>query len=206
MEYPSNSNAGRNNPPSGNMIETKQPNKGLLGSFFSGDPTLVGKYVYDRSIKPQIKELAFNAFLDAVAYIFWGDQAGMHKGGLRRMANMFTNYNYMNYSQNTISTPMQQTTQRPTNSVSYSRPPVKDWREISFASYEEAQNKIFLMAQDIQLYGRLSIKSFFEHSERTVVGDTWPLENWGWRSIEGFQPYSAGGAWYISAPDPVTII
>lgn len=196
--------SGENNKPSKVIkgtarVEKLTPVQKIVGFLFSDKLDSIGKYLTYEVLGPSLRNLAYQLGLGALQMAFFGNNRPPVNGmippsqqatGARR--------DYAAYSSQAYASPPPQMVQQP----GYRQRIMPD--DISFDTIDDAKLVLDRMGTQLQKFGKVFLRDFYEFSGITGQLDNWTLGSYGWYNLNGAQMVQRiDGRWMIQFPDPV---
>ena len=153
--------------------------------FLSEDANHVGSYLFEDVVAPSVKKILYDLLVKAAKILFYG----------RNSADKDPYSNKM-----------------PVSKVSYANPSIGPggkpretaekisgyyFENLMFSTREQAETVLFAMDEAIQLYGRVSVRDFYDFAGKT---GNYTDMNYGWRSLESAKIYDVDGGYVIRLP------
>jgi hypothetical protein len=160
--------------------------------------------LWEEVIKPALIDLAFNAGVDAMSRIAYGDRRGAPKNSsVGKIAGTDYNAQYRG-------TQDFRNNQTPVKKKSLE---VRTYRAIVFNNRMDCDNVLTELKDHIYKYGRVNMNILYQNEVvETILRnsgyllDSNPsLHEWGWTDLSNVDPRAVRDGWILNLPDPVRV-
>lgn len=177
-------------------IKKKKPGQKIVDFLFSNKIDDMGAFLMNTIIKPGILGILYNTVVGAAGAMFRQNggyyQQSSSSGYQPPWVPQQTNYN-------SISSQAAWGQQRPV--MVAQSPYANDYKSVIFTYRDDALTVIDRLANQINRYGRASVREFYNAAEVTPPLGNWAIDGIGWHTVMGAHPIPTGdGRWIIEMP------
>lgn len=179
-------------------VERLNPVQKMVGFLFSDKLDSIGKYLTYEVLGPSLRNLAYQLGLGALQMAFFGNNRPPMGGALPpSQQSSGARRDYVAYSTQAYAAPPAPVVQQ----NPYRQRIMPD--DISFDTMDDAKLVLDRMSSQLQKFGKVFLRDFYEFSGITGQADNWTLGSYGWYNLNGTQIVQRiDGRWMIQFPDP----
>ena len=180
------------------QIDKKNLSQKMIGFLFSDKIDSIGKYLTYEVLRPSLMNLCYQLGLGALQMAFYGNSRppvgapvppSQQYSGARRDYGAYSNQGY--------ASPQPQMVPQAT----YRQRIMPN--DISFDTSDDAMLVLDRMRIELQKYGKVFLRHYYEFSGITGQLDNWTLGSYGWYDLNMAQIMQRiDGRWMIQFPDP----
>lgn len=176
-------------------VKKKKASQKVIDFLFSNRLEDMGTFLVQTILGPGLRNLFYNVGVGALGVMF--RQNGGYYPNNTNNSQPYWTPPQTNYSG--LSTQAYWNQQRPVTIAQ--GPYVNDYKSVIFTYRDDALTVIDRLANQINKYGRVTVRGFYDAAEVSPPLNNWAIDGTGWHTVQGAHPVmTSDGRWIIEMP------